>query len=236
MSNNNTALFSAQPAVAANGTLTYTPAAGATGTATVTVRVRDTGGTTEGHGAIDTSDAQTFTITVSPAPVAATSIKFKRTDVWMSTSSANRKFDLKAEVLKNGVVVATKVLTRSGARVRHDIRQGDLQDHRCVRRDGRQLHGIGYAQRQSLGEGLELVAGRGERERGDSPLVQRSNAAREHQPSPRETRHNGREVLHDHAVQASAGRHRFRARHSLCAAVVYKTAYTELGTWSITGP
>ena len=74
VSNDNTALFAAQPAVAVNGTLTYTPAPGATGIATVTVRVRDTGGTAEGHGAIDTSDAQIFTITVSAS--AAASIKF----------------------------------------------------------------------------------------------------------------------------------------------------------------
>src|SRR5688572_27219032 len=37
VSNNNNALFSAQPAVSATGTLTYTPAAGASGSATVTV-------------------------------------------------------------------------------------------------------------------------------------------------------------------------------------------------------
>ena len=63
VSNNNTALFSVQPAVAANGTLTYTPAANATGAATVTVQLHDNGGTT--GGGTDTSAAQTFTITVT---------------------------------------------------------------------------------------------------------------------------------------------------------------------------
>ena len=59
VSNNNTALFSAQPAIAANGTLTFTPAANANGSATVTVQLHDNGGGT------DTSAAQTFTITVT---------------------------------------------------------------------------------------------------------------------------------------------------------------------------
>jgi hypothetical protein len=113
VSNNNNGLFTAggQPAVAANGTLTYTPS-GASGSATVTVRVQDNGGILEGHGAVDTSDAQTFTITINGgAPPVVTQFKFKRTDVWMSTSSANRKFDLKAQVLKNDQVVAEKILT-----------------------------------------------------------------------------------------------------------------------------
>ena len=40
--NTNNALFSVQPAVAPDGTLTYTPAANAYGSATVTVRLRTT--------------------------------------------------------------------------------------------------------------------------------------------------------------------------------------------------
>ena len=63
VSNNNNALFSAQPAIAANGTLTYTPAANANGSATVTVQLHDDGGTA--NGGVDTSAAQTFTITVT---------------------------------------------------------------------------------------------------------------------------------------------------------------------------
>jgi RHS repeat-associated protein len=58
------ALFSAGPAVAANGTLTYTPATNATGVATVTVRAQDNGGTA--NGGADTSVPQTFTITITP--------------------------------------------------------------------------------------------------------------------------------------------------------------------------
>ena len=64
VSNDNNALFSSQPAIAANGTLTFTPAANAFGTATVTVRAHDDGGTA--NSGVDTSAAQTFTITVTP--------------------------------------------------------------------------------------------------------------------------------------------------------------------------
>jgi len=62
-SNNNNALFSVQPAISSTGTLTYTPAANANGTATVSVTLKDNGGTT--NGGVDTSAAQTFTITVN---------------------------------------------------------------------------------------------------------------------------------------------------------------------------
>jgi hypothetical protein len=61
-SNDNAALFSAQPAVSASGTLTYTPAPNANGSATVTIYLKDDGGTA--NGGVDTSPSQTFTITV----------------------------------------------------------------------------------------------------------------------------------------------------------------------------
>jgi VCBS repeat-containing protein len=63
VSNNNNALFSSQPAIAANGTLTYTPAANANGVATVTVHAHDNGGVA--NGGVDASADQTFTITVT---------------------------------------------------------------------------------------------------------------------------------------------------------------------------
>ncbi len=69
VTNNNNALFSAQPAASSTGTLTYTPAANATGVATVTVVLMDNGGTL--NGGVDTSPPQTFTITVSDFMVAA---------------------------------------------------------------------------------------------------------------------------------------------------------------------
>jgi VCBS repeat-containing protein len=64
VTNNNNALFSVQPAISADGTLTYTPAANASGTATVTVRLTDNGGTA--NGGINESAEQTFVITVNP--------------------------------------------------------------------------------------------------------------------------------------------------------------------------
>jgi len=70
VTSDNNALFASQPAIAADGTLTFTPAPNATGTATVTVRAQDDGGTA--NGGVDTSAAQTFTIvvnSVNDAPV-----------------------------------------------------------------------------------------------------------------------------------------------------------------------
>ena len=61
--NTNTALFSVAPAVAANGTLTYTADPAKFGTADVTLRLTDDGGTAGGGD--DTSATQTFTITVT---------------------------------------------------------------------------------------------------------------------------------------------------------------------------
>ncbi|WP_277480583.1 choice-of-anchor D domain-containing protein [Catalinimonas alkaloidigena] len=64
LSNDNEALFDVEPAIDAEGTLTYTPAEDANGTATVTVTLSDDGGTA--NGGEDTSDEVTFTITINP--------------------------------------------------------------------------------------------------------------------------------------------------------------------------
>src|ERR671935_79200 len=58
------ALFAVDPAVAPDGTLTFTPADNANGTATVTVTAHDDGGTANGGN--DTSAPQTFTLAVDP--------------------------------------------------------------------------------------------------------------------------------------------------------------------------
>jgi len=63
LSNSNPALFSAAPAISATGVMTYTPAADASGSATLSVQLSDDGGTA--NGGVDTSAAQTFTITVN---------------------------------------------------------------------------------------------------------------------------------------------------------------------------
>src|SRR5262249_49017374 len=60
--NNNISLFSSQPTISSDGTLSFAPALNANGTAKVTVRLKDDGGTA--NQGVDTSDSQTFTITV----------------------------------------------------------------------------------------------------------------------------------------------------------------------------
>lgn len=69
-SNNNTALFTMQPQIASDGTLTFTPGAVA-GSAIVTVTASDNGGTA--YGGVDTSSPQTFVIVINAnAPVITT--------------------------------------------------------------------------------------------------------------------------------------------------------------------
>ncbi|MEQ1573768.1 MAG: Ig-like domain-containing protein [Vicinamibacterales bacterium] len=68
VTNDSNALFSAQPAIAPDGTLTYTPASNAAGVATVTVRIHDNGGVDPAHGGTDTSGPEIFTITVIKPP------------------------------------------------------------------------------------------------------------------------------------------------------------------------
>ncbi|MDD4039167.1 MAG: tandem-95 repeat protein, partial [Sphaerochaeta sp.] len=61
ISTDNAELFAVAPAVSPEGTLTFTPADNAYGSATVSIAVQDNGG-----GDTDTSEAQSFTITVTP--------------------------------------------------------------------------------------------------------------------------------------------------------------------------
>jgi len=63
VSNDNPALFSSQPAISPNGTLSFTPAPNGCGVANVSAVARDNGGTAVGGD--DTSDPQLFTINVS---------------------------------------------------------------------------------------------------------------------------------------------------------------------------
>ena len=63
VTNDNNALFSAQPAISPNGTLTFTPASHAHGVAEVTVTLKDNGSTA--NGGVDTSAPQVFKITVT---------------------------------------------------------------------------------------------------------------------------------------------------------------------------
>jgi autotransporter-associated beta strand protein len=61
--NSNNSLFSTQPAISANGTLTFIPSPNANGSATVSVQLRDDGGTAAGG--VDSTGTSTFTITVN---------------------------------------------------------------------------------------------------------------------------------------------------------------------------
>ncbi|MBM4036795.1 MAG: hypothetical protein FJ291_34100, partial [Planctomycetes bacterium] len=63
VTNSNNALFTVQPAIAPDGTLTFVSAPDAHGAAIVTVKIHDDGGTA--NGGVDTSADQTFTITVN---------------------------------------------------------------------------------------------------------------------------------------------------------------------------
>ena len=63
VTNDNHPLFSAQPALAADGSLTFTPAPNATGTASLSVSLMDSGGTL--NGGVDTSALQTFKILIA---------------------------------------------------------------------------------------------------------------------------------------------------------------------------
>lgn len=67
VSNDNTPLFSTQPAVDTSGTLTYTPDSSVSGSATVSVYAQDSGGTT--NSGSDVSATQTFTITTTAVSV-----------------------------------------------------------------------------------------------------------------------------------------------------------------------
>lgn len=91
---NNDALFSELPAIASNGTLTFTTAPNVHGTAIVTVRAHDDGGTSNGT---DTSAPQTFTVTVRPANhTGAAELQIEGTPViWVN----NKKQPTKANVL-----------------------------------------------------------------------------------------------------------------------------------------
>jgi len=72
----NPGLFSVQPALATNGTLTFTPAANSNGVANVTVVLKDDGGTA--NGGHDASAPQNLTITVTNLSSAALT-------VWITT-------------------------------------------------------------------------------------------------------------------------------------------------------
>lgn len=74
VTNDNNALFSTQPAVASDGTLTFTPATGARGFATVSVKLSDDGSNVAPN--VNTSAVQTFTIDVRPVSPESAKVVF----------------------------------------------------------------------------------------------------------------------------------------------------------------
>ena len=94
VSNDNNALFAVQPAIAADGTLTYTLAPNANGVANVTVRLMDNGGTA--NLGVDTSAQQTFTITVNgvnDAPNLPTSLQQYKADGTTSIATGGTTYE-----------------------------------------------------------------------------------------------------------------------------------------------
>ncbi len=99
------AFFAAQPSLAADGTLTFTPAANAAGTADVTVTVSDDGGTA--NGGLDTTQ-RVFKITIrginrapsfSPGGNVSAGIKTLFSQDWATAISEGAAFEKNAQVL-----------------------------------------------------------------------------------------------------------------------------------------
>lgn len=123
VSNNSPALFSVQPTISADGTLSFTPASNAYGTATVTVQLHDNGGTA--NGGTDTSATQTFTINVTsvndaPAATADTYSTAENAPLSIAASGVlsndtDVEGDSLAAVLVNGPSHGTLTLNANGS-------------------------------------------------------------------------------------------------------------------------
>jgi VCBS repeat-containing protein len=100
-SNNNNALFSAQPTVSVStGNLTYMPAPNANGLATVTIYITDDGGTA--NSGDDTSDNQQFTITVNAVndtPDAVDDARNTNEDTFINISVLGNDTDVDLDIL-----------------------------------------------------------------------------------------------------------------------------------------
>jgi hypothetical protein len=232
VTNDNPGLFSVQPAISPDGTLTYTPKPTASGVAIVTVQLRDNGGTADGG--IDRSQPITFTITVNG--VVATQLTFNRTDLWLSTSSSNRKYDVKVEVLKNGIKVVEKIITRQ------ELGYGTTFNKAIYKSVGDfAATAVGFAPDDTLSVRVSLKLS------SDSPGGDNASGAIRlwyniQTPPPQNNSHL-------HATRGATG-----VRYYLISgfglqrdgtvsgptksidAVVYKPSFTTLGTWTITGP
>jgi len=114
VSNDNTSLFTTQPAIASNGTLTFTPGT-TVGVATLTVTAVDNGGTA--NGGVDSSAPQTFTINVTapPAPTVTTPTSTSITRI-SAILGGNVTSDGGATITERGVVYSV-TSTNSNPRI-----------------------------------------------------------------------------------------------------------------------
>lgn len=105
--NTDPGLFAVQPAVAPDGTLTFTPMLGGDGDSIITLELMDDGGTADGG--VDTSAPQNFTITIGPAI----------TDLELTLTALNTPlvihpftdFDIRMDLVNNGPQPATAIVT-----------------------------------------------------------------------------------------------------------------------------
>jgi hypothetical protein len=115
----NPSIFSVMPYVQDNGTLLYQPSATAFGTSTVKVRAHDDGGTD--NGGSDTSDWQTFTITVNEQSAAKTVVTYNGVEIPDddSTPSTTEGTDFGTSYQSPGAITRTFTVTNPGDQALH---------------------------------------------------------------------------------------------------------------------
>jgi hypothetical protein len=94
-----------------DGTFFYSPAPGFIGADTFTYQANNGTWTQGGSSVPMSANSNTATVTIAVTQPPTSPATFQSTDVWLSTSSSNRRYDLMAEVLKNGVKLLEKVVT-----------------------------------------------------------------------------------------------------------------------------
>jgi VCBS repeat-containing protein len=127
--NTNPGLFSAAPALAPNGTLTFTPASNANGSATITVVLRDSGGMA--NGGVYSSSSQTFVITVTPVndpPVARNDVATTRKNTAVTIPVLSNDTDVDGNSLHVVLVSSTTskggTLTTTGTTITYKPKNG----------------------------------------------------------------------------------------------------------------
>lgn len=110
LNNSNNTLFSVQPAVSANGTLTFTPAANAAGRVTVSISIKDNGGVL--NGGVDQSAVQTFEITIKPKGINDIETTTINTSVATAVTSNDGP-----SANGNGIVVTPSVSAKGGVTI-----------------------------------------------------------------------------------------------------------------------